>query len=117
MEINKISENAKKIAKQVGQEAKKMGGITKFTALIQKENASIKRQYYLLGKKYYMMFAETPDLELIKFIDEIKTSNKKIEDFKAEIENIKQAPPSPDTQEGSDEVEEQTQPEQSQDEQ
>ncbi len=79
-DITRLLNDAVDKAKEIGQGAK-------LRALITAEEAKIREQYYQLGKKYYRLYNDTPETELLDYVDKIKASREKIDAFKAELNN------------------------------
>ncbi len=67
--------------------AKEFGGIAKLHAQIKTEEAKKQEQYYRLGKKYYELYKDTPEMELVEFIDKLSACDEKIKEYKRELKN------------------------------
>ncbi len=65
--------------------AKELGGIAKLHAQIKAEEAKKQEQYYRLGKRYYEMYKDTPEMDLVEFVDKLAACDEKIKEYKKEL--------------------------------
>ncbi len=82
---NTLSNTGKDIAKKT----KDMSDISKLNHEITKQQEAIAKTYSQIGKFYFENYSELDYPELKEFCNSIKEANQKIEDFKAEIIQIK----------------------------
>lgn len=82
---NTLSNTGKDIAKKT----KDMSDISKLNHEVTKQQESIDKTYTQIGKIYFENYSELDYSDLKELCDSIKVSNKKIEEFKAEIIQIK----------------------------
>lgn len=69
------------------EKAKELGGTAKLHALIKAEEAKKQEQYYRLGRKYYQLFADTPEKDLVIYVDKLKKSDARIAELKEELKD------------------------------
>ncbi len=84
-----FGESIANMAKEVGDKAKELSGVAGIHANIKAEEVRIQELYYKLGKKYYECYKETPDLEVVDFVDRIKKSNERIDSYREELNKDK----------------------------
>ena len=77
-DISKFVENAI-------EKAKELGGTAKIHALIKAEEAKKQEQYYRLGRKYYQLFKDTPEKDLMLYVDKLKACDEKIAELKESL--------------------------------
>lgn len=82
---NTLSNTGKDIAKKT----KDMSDISRLNHEITKQQEAIDRTYTQIGKLYFENYSDLDYSDLKELCDSIKDANKKIEDFKAEIIQIK----------------------------
>ncbi len=87
--IEELGESVVSIAKDVGEKAKEISGVAKIHANIKAEEVRIQDLYYKLGKKYYEVYQDTPDTEVLDFVDRIKEANDKIANYRKELDAAK----------------------------
>ncbi|MFT3985282.1 MAG: hypothetical protein QM697_15350 [Lachnospiraceae bacterium] len=79
------SNDFSKFVQEAVGKAKEFGGIAKLHAQIKSEEAKKQEQYYRLGKKYYELYKDTPEMELIEFVDKLAACDEKIKEYKKEL--------------------------------
>ena len=77
-DITKFVENAI-------EKAKELGGTAKTHALIKAEEAKKQEQYFRLGRRYYKLFKDTPEQDLLVFVDKLKACDARIEELKESL--------------------------------
>ena len=67
------------------EKAKELGGTAKIHALIKAEEAKKQEQYFRLGRRYYKLFKDSPEQDLLVFVDKLKACDRKIEELKESL--------------------------------
>lgn len=66
-----------------------MAETTKISTQISAEKRIVADNYSKIGEKYYELFCDTPDQNLIPFIETIKEAKQKIDDYEEQILKLK----------------------------
>lgn len=85
------SKDLSKLIQDAVDKAKEIGGITKLHAMIKAEEAKKQEQYYRLGRKYYELYKDTPEMELVDFVDKLAACDAKIKEYKKQIKKEQEA--------------------------
>ena len=78
--FDEFGESIANMAREVGDKAKELS---------ETEEIRIQELYYKLGKKYYECYKETPDLEVVDFVDRINICNEKIKEYREDLKDEK----------------------------
>lgn len=87
--FQKIGNTLSNTGKDIAEKTKKMSDISKLNHEITKQQEAIDRTYSEIGKLYFKNYSELDYPDLKELCDSIKEANKKIEEFNAEIIQIK----------------------------
>lgn len=87
--FDEFGESIANMAREVGDKAKELSETAKIHANIKTEEIRIQELYYKLGKKYYECYKETPDLEVVDFVDRINICNEKIKEYREDLKDEK----------------------------
>lgn len=79
------SNDFSKFVQEAVDKAKEFGGIAKLHAQIKAEEAKKQEQYYRLGKRYYELYKDTPEMDLVEFVDKLAACDVKIKEYKKEL--------------------------------
>ena len=85
------SKDFSKFVQDAVDKAKEIGGIAKLHAMIKAEEAKKQEQYYRLGRKYYELYKDTPEMELVDFVDKLTACDEKIKEYKKQIKKEQEA--------------------------
>lgn len=85
------SKDFSKFVQDAVDKAKEIGGIAKLHAMIKAEEAKKQEQYYRLGRKYYELYKDTPEMELVDFVDKLAACDAKIKEYRKQIKKEQEA--------------------------
>lgn len=87
--FEKFGEKVYHVGKGVSDKAKDVAAIADLKGQINTQNTIIKQNYSKIGKMYYMQNALNPEPEYEDMINEIRKSQKMIDDLQKKIDFIK----------------------------
>ena len=87
--FEKVGETVYNTGKNLTDKAKEMAAIAELKNQINTQNTVIKKNYALIGKTYYANNALDPEPEYVEMIQQIRESQKKIDELEEQIECIK----------------------------
>ncbi len=76
------SNDLSKFVQEAVDKAKELGSIAKLHAQIKAEEAKKQEQYYRLGRRYYELYKETPEMDLVEYIDKLAACDEKIKEYR-----------------------------------
>ena len=85
------SKDFSKFVQDAVDKAKEIGGIAKLHAMIKAEEAKKQEQYYRLGRKYYELYKDTPEMELVDFVDKLTACDEKIKEYTKQLPLLRQS--------------------------
>ena len=85
----KLEQRATETTVKAMQKAKDLSDVAKYTTLLADEEKKMNNIYLQIGQLYASLHADTPEAPFVSYLQQLKESNQKIEEYRHQVQVIK----------------------------